>query len=74
MLRWALPPFFDMHAAGGLMALNGEITRQGTMISYDAIFSGLAVLTLLMAPPLLFLKPPPPMPAQQIREEALAAD
>jgi hypothetical protein len=56
------------------MALNGEVTRQGTMISYDAIFAGLAVLTLFMAPPLLLLKPPPPASAQQVREEALAAD
>ncbi len=74
VLRWSLPPMFDLHASSGLMALNGEITRQGTMISYDAVFGGLAVITLLMAPPLLLLKPPPPQPAQQIREEALAAD
>jgi DHA2 family multidrug resistance protein len=74
VLRWSLPAMFDLHSATGLMALNGEVTRQATMISYDAVFASLAVLTLLMAPPLLFLKPPPPMPPQQIREEALAAD
>jgi DHA2 family multidrug resistance protein len=74
VVRWSLPAMFDLHSATGLMALNGEVTRQGTMISYDAIFAGLAVLTLFMAPPLLLLKPPPPASAQQVREEALAAD
>jgi DHA2 family multidrug resistance protein len=74
VLRWSLPAMFDLHSSTGLMALNGEITRQGTMISYDAIFAALAVITLLMAPPLLLLKPPPRVGAQQAREEALAAD
>jgi DHA2 family multidrug resistance protein len=74
VLRWSLPAMFDLHASTGLMALNGEITRQGTMISYDAIFAALAVVTLLMGPPLLLLKPPPPTPPQQVREEALAHD
>ena len=60
VLRWSLPAMFDLHSATGLMALNGEVTRQATMISYDAVFASLAVLTLLMAPPLLLLKPPPP--------------
>ncbi|MFL5295257.1 MAG: DHA2 family efflux MFS transporter permease subunit [Phenylobacterium sp.] len=59
VLRWSLPALFDLHSSGGLAALNGEITRQGTMISYDAIFAGLAVICLMMAPPLLLLKPPP---------------
>jgi DHA2 family multidrug resistance protein len=72
MLRWALPPFFDMHGPG-LAMLNGEVTRQATMISYDAVFASLAVLTLLMAPPLLLLKPPPPAASQQ-REVEMAAE
>ena len=42
----------------GLSALNGELTRQGTMISYDAIFGGMAIGCLLLAPTLLWLKPP----------------
>jgi DHA2 family multidrug resistance protein len=73
VLRWSLPAMFNLQSGPGLMALNGEITRQGTMISYDAVFASLAVLTLLMAPPLLLLKPPPKTP-QAKHEMELAAD
>jgi hypothetical protein len=41
------------------VALNGEVTRQGMMISYDALFGAMAVGTLFLVPVLLFLKPPP---------------
>jgi DHA2 family multidrug resistance protein len=63
VLRWALPQIFNLQSVLGLSALNGEITRQGTMISYDALFSGMAVGCLFLAPSLLLLKPvkaPPP--------------
>ena len=63
VLRWAMPRMFDLQSVPGLTALNGELTRQGAMISYDALFSGMAVGCLLLAPSLLLLKPPPPMPA-----------
>ena len=53
------------------MALNGEITRQGTMISYDAIFAALAVITLALSPTLLFLRPPPKL---QPHDLEIAAD
>jgi DHA2 family multidrug resistance protein len=58
VLRWAMPRIFDLQSAVGLSALNGEVTRQGAMISYDALFSGMAVGCLLLAPSLLLLKPP----------------
>ena len=61
-MRWSLPAFFNLHAPGGLAILNGEVTRQGTMISYDAVFAGLAIVCLLLAPFLLLLKPSPPLP------------
>jgi DHA2 family multidrug resistance protein len=64
VLRFSLPAMFDLHSTTGLMALNGEVTRQGTMISYDAIFAALAVMCLLFSPMLLFLKPPPPLPPE----------
>jgi MFS transporter, DHA2 family, multidrug resistance protein len=66
VLRWALPRLFDLQSTPGLSALNGEVTRQGTMISYDALFAAMAVGTLFLAPVLLFLKPPaapPPISA-----------
>ncbi|MGZ3377084.1 MAG: DHA2 family efflux MFS transporter permease subunit [Phenylobacterium sp.] len=58
VLRWALPHNFSL-SGPGLGLLNGELTRQGTMISYDAVFGALGALALLMAPALLILKPPP---------------
>jgi MFS transporter, DHA2 family, multidrug resistance protein len=58
VLRWAMPRMFDLQSVPGLAALNGEVTRQGTMISYDALFSGMAIGCLLLAPSLLLLKPP----------------
>ncbi len=57
VLRWALPSMFSLEPGPGLAALNGEVTRQGTMISYDALFSGMAVGCLFLAPTLLFLRP-----------------
>jgi DHA2 family multidrug resistance protein len=58
VVRWGLPRIFDLQSVPGLSALNGEVTRQGTMISYDALFGGMAVGCLLLAPTLLLLKPP----------------
>ena len=58
VLRWAMPPMFNLRSIPGLSALNGEITRQGAMISYDALFSAMAVGCLLLAPSLLLLRPP----------------
>jgi DHA2 family multidrug resistance protein len=58
VVRWSLPRLFDLQSIPGLSALNGEVTRQGTMISYDALFGGMAIGCLLLAPSLLLLKPP----------------
>ena len=61
VLRWALPLSLNLQSIPGLSALNGEITRQGAMISYDALFSSMAVGCLFLAPTLLLLKPAPPL-------------
>jgi len=58
VVRWALPRMFSLQPGPSLSALNGEVTRQGTMISYDAMFAGMAIGCLLLAPSLLLLKPP----------------
>jgi DHA2 family multidrug resistance protein len=58
LIRWTLPHVFD--APGGMEALNAEVTRQGAMIGYDAIFAGLAVLSLLMVPLILIMRPAKP--------------
>jgi DHA2 family multidrug resistance protein len=58
VLRWVMPSTFSLQSVPGLSALNGELTRQGSMISYDALFSAMAIGCLLLAPSLLLLKPP----------------
>jgi DHA2 family multidrug resistance protein len=71
VVRWAMPSFFNLFSSGGLAAINGEVTRQGTMISYDAVFGALAVACLFLAPGLLLLKPAPRVP---VGPEELVAD
>lgn len=66
ILRWAMPQMFSLQSGPGLSALNGELTRQGAMISYDAVFSGMAIGCLFLAPTLLWLKPPRAPPANAL--------
>jgi DHA2 family multidrug resistance protein len=54
-----LPQIMDPATAGGLQILNGEVTRQGTMVSYDNVFSWMALSVMLLAPLILLLKPAP---------------
>jgi DHA2 family multidrug resistance protein len=58
-VRALLPPAMDPSTGLGLQLLNGEMTRQGTMISYDNVFSWLALSVVLLAPLILLLKPTP---------------
>jgi DHA2 family multidrug resistance protein len=52
-----LPSFVNPRTTGGLQALNAEVTRQGAMIGYDAIFGWMGVAMFLLMPLLLLLKP-----------------
>jgi DHA2 family multidrug resistance protein len=56
LIRWTLPHVFD-GAGGALEALNAEVTRQGSMMAYDTVFAWMAVVSLLLAPLLLILRP-----------------
>jgi DHA2 family multidrug resistance protein len=56
MIRWDLPHVFD-GASGMLESLNAEVTRQGTMMGYDAVFAWMALVSLALAPLLLLLRP-----------------
>ena len=64
MLHAILPPFMDPRTASGAAALNGEVTRQASMIGYVDVFSWMTLFTLLMLPLILILKPAPPLSAQ----------
>jgi len=61
VLRSALPPFMNPGSDGGLQVLNGEVTRQGTMLSYEAVFSWMALSIILLIPLILVLKSAPPI-------------
>ena len=61
-VRAVLPQIMDPSTSGGLQILNGEVTRQGTMVSYDNVFSWMALSVVLLAPLILLLKPAPRIP------------
>ena len=49
---------FDLGTSTGMAALNGEITRQASMIAYLDDFWLMMWLTILVLPLLLLIKPP----------------
>jgi DHA2 family multidrug resistance protein len=70
LVRGVLPSIMDPSSPQGLQILNGEVTRQGTMVSYDNVFSWIALSVVLLAPLILILKPAPKIPM----EREVAAD
>jgi DHA2 family multidrug resistance protein len=65
-----LPAIMNPGSQGGLAALNGEITRQATMIGYDNIFAWMALGVILLFPLLLLMRAPPPMQAITVEAHA----
>ena len=60
-----LPPAMNPSTGLGLQILNGEVTRQGMMVSYDNVFSWMALSVMLLAPLILILKPAPRIPMER---------
>ncbi|CAN7600002.1 DHA2 family efflux MFS transporter permease subunit [Phenylobacterium sp. LjRoot225] len=56
MIRWALPEIVR-NAGEGLLALNAEVTRQASMIGYDAAFGWMFIASIAMLPLLLLMQP-----------------
>ena len=54
----ALPKVFDPDTVGGLMALNGELTRQAAMVAYVDDFRLMFFITIACMPMLLFMRKP----------------
>jgi DHA2 family multidrug resistance protein len=52
------PSFMNPATSLGAQVLNGEVTRQATMIAYDAMFGLMIPLVIGMIPLLLFVRPP----------------
>jgi DHA2 family multidrug resistance protein len=59
VIRSTLPKALDPSTSLGLQALNGEVTRQGSMVSYDNVFSWMALSIVLLLPLIMMLKPAP---------------
>jgi MFS transporter, DHA2 family, multidrug resistance protein len=60
-----LPGIMNPSNPGGLQVLNGEVTRQGTMVSYDNVFSWMALSVVLLIPLIFMLKPAPQSPTER---------
>ncbi|HUZ13876.1 MAG TPA: MDR family MFS transporter [Caulobacteraceae bacterium] len=58
VVRSGLPKIMDPSTPLGLQLLNGEVTRQATMLGYDTIFAWMALATLLLFPLLLIMRGP----------------
>jgi DHA2 family multidrug resistance protein len=65
-----LPQFMNPVTDGGLLALNGEVTRQAAMLAYDSIFAWMALGVLLLLPLLMFMRAPPRVPAMALEAHA----
>jgi len=70
----ALPAIMNPATQSGLMTLNGEVTRQAAMISYDTIFAWMALGALSVFPFLFVMRPPPPEPSVELTAEPAAAE
>ena len=70
MIAATLPAAMNPATDSGMLALNGEVTRQAAMISYDDIFAWMALGTILLAPLLFIMRRPPPQPAMAIEAHA----
>ena len=54
----ATMPGLDFNSLGALARINGEISRQASMVSYIDAFYALFVVTLVVAPLILLMRPP----------------
>jgi len=58
VVRATLPRMFDPSTYAGITALNGEVTRQATMVAYVDDFRLMFVITIACMPMLLFMRKP----------------
>ena len=61
MVRTGLPLSFDPSTTAGISALNGEITRQATMVAYVDDFRLMFFITIACMPMLLLMRKPRPI-------------
>jgi len=58
VVRAALAPGFNPATTAGAMALNNEVTRQGSMVAYVGVFHLMFYITLACIPMLLLMRAP----------------
>ncbi|CAN7520814.1 DHA2 family efflux MFS transporter permease subunit [Phenylobacterium sp. LjRoot225] len=56
VIRWTMPQILD-GALSGLEAINGEVSRQASMMAYDTVFAWMGVGTVLIVPLVLMMRP-----------------
>ena len=58
VVRTALPKMFNPATAAGITSLNGEITRQASMVAYVDDFRLMLIITIACMPMLLLMRKP----------------
>jgi DHA2 family multidrug resistance protein len=71
LLPSVLPRGINPLSALGMQLLNGTVTRQAMMLSYNSVFAWMALATTFLAPLLLMMRAPPRI-AAPMRMEAHA--
>jgi MFS transporter, DHA2 family, multidrug resistance protein len=66
LLRYLLPPLMDPRSEVGAQILNGEITRQSAMIGYANIFMWMALVTCVILPAVILLRPARAPPSDKV--------
>jgi MFS transporter, DHA2 family, multidrug resistance protein len=61
LLHGLLPKLMDPNTTNGLIILNGEVTRQSSMLGYVNIFAWMALGTCILVPLVLILRPAAPV-------------
>jgi len=62
----SLPSLLNPNTDFGIQALNGEVTRQASMIGYDSMFALMIVMVVMMIPLLLMVRTPRELPADSV--------
>ncbi|WP_068875347.1 MULTISPECIES: DHA2 family efflux MFS transporter permease subunit [unclassified Phenylobacterium] len=70
LLRYLLPPLMDPRSEVGAQILNGEITRQSAMIGYANIFMWMALVTCVILPAVILLRPARTAPSDKVEIHA----
>ena len=61
VVRATLPKMFDPATAAGITSLNGEVTRQASMVAYVDDFRLMFIITIACMPMLLLMRKPRPV-------------